>query len=565
MGTSPATGQEANTPFVPFVQNERIWIHLPGFAGGWNVLTDSVTAFAADGSAVDGALSSVEWDPRNERIRLIVAQNVVAGGLQTIKFASAPMYSQFDDTVPNGLGPLAPRGGIDNNWIRLAWIRRYSPGSCSGGNLGGVEVCSVIRSSGATVLEYLFDDFTQTFATEFGRLPTQLIGPTGTITGPDFVYTAAGGSSDTQGASNCITVTFVSSVTFRSKEDDGAYITISGLSPETQRNPDNFEMPIYPDRAQCLTGRGRQVATYDERVFLAIHGTLTLRLAPPSYLVAGQLNTLTFRLNNPSSDHDSKRVSISASGPACLRDYKCEDADTQSATIEVKEIPSDGILESRSPYFTVKKVFQQRNGPDVDTVVFVTLQPSVDIFSGDGITIMGLCGTDFNAETITLVRTTGAEAVYPSSSQGNPVDALAGTLPASQGWRRDETELKLTLSNQGMRSGVLYTFGWVWRTKNRASPPCSLQISAGQKVLSEPMDNVDNSVGFIQAPQFTTLRIGQATTRPRVTNYICVTLVPNSAFRSETDGQGEFERGVITLTGVRPSLGSHAPPVESWC
>jgi hypothetical protein len=130
--------------------------------------------------------------------------------------------------------------------------------------------------------------------------------------------------------------------------------------------------------------------------------------------------------------------------------------------------------------------------------------------------------------------------------------------------------LEVTLGTAGFAAETDYSFAFQMQTSKVANAACTPQISSSGGsfvVLAHAM--TATNVGLVLAPQFTTVKIGQVTTRPGVTNYLCVTLQHNYQFYTDSVMQGatgNYVSSKITISGLTGTQAVNAAVVPlSYC
>ena len=505
---------------VAFSANDRVFVHLPGFGGGYNSFGTLGTASGSgialpsnngvQGTGVADAFASAEWDERTESLKVVVKAEQNAGTLTGLKIDKA--------FLPHGQGPVPPAGGIDARWYKMAYVRRFPAAACAGnsgsGRTGmGAEVCT------GAATDVLFGTTNPTFSTRTAWLPTKPgLGAVGTFAKPTIVHAAAGYSSTGTGSANCVTVTLITSVTMGSPSaSSSTKVTLTGLTGFSSYDSDVF--PLFLDKTTCLANSAATATLPGgfERTakFAKEAGKLTMALSAGHYLVAGQVATFSFRIRNGAAPSEAN-IQVEVDGVYCTKAGLCASGDTFSASSDV-EVDFQTTRRSENtrrsivttgPSFDIRKAHQSTADPGQTATMTVTLKPNRTQRQGDKITLKGLCGTVANAATFSM------------------------TGPATiNSWDGSTMILTTTVS---MNADTVHVLTWNWKLLEVANSACdvTIQSSGSNPVPSQGMQNVGQTVGLVQAPGFVTHKIGQYTTRPGAQNYICITLQTNFDFKA---------------------------------
>ena len=237
-------------------------------------------------------------------------------------------------------------------------------------------------------------------------------------------------------------------------------------------------------------------------------------IAGGHYLVAGQVVDFTMRIRNGGQASTIPSLTLSVTdGFYCKGAGLCDAGARFSTSASVPtESPASlrrqRTFETTGPSFDTRKVHQSTNDPGQSATITLTIAPNVALASGGKITVSGLCGTIANAATFTITGPATAES-----------------------W--DSTELKL-VATSALVPDTEYVISWTWILLNTGNSACSVAISASgtNTFPAQTMDNVGGTAGLVDPPKFIVHNIGQYTTRPDATNYICVTLETNFDFKT---------------------------------
>jgi len=302
-------------------------------------------------------------------------------------------------------------------------------------------------------------------------------------------------------------------------------------------------------------------------------GKLTVNISPGFFLHAGELLLFSFKLQNGNAVQDSQALTVSASGTYCDSDNGfCDGVADKSLAIDKVPITDKGkLLETADPKFTTATIFQSSSDPDDLTTLFVTLATNValkkpDATSDAKITIKGLCGFETGVD-VTLYQNQKSGGMHDDGSW--PTEAVRsvndlpglgsddnGLIDYKASFDTDGT-LKIKLGTTGLTAETDYAFAFQLQTKKEANAACTPTISSSggsETIVAQDMDAVN--VGLVKAPMFTTIKIGQVTTRPAVTNYLCVTLQHNYQFYSDavvnqaSGSTGNYIESKITISGL---------------
>ena len=185
-------------------------VHPPCLDGqkvGADLDADTDEVLLVTGAAHQQCIQTVEWDPKREVLKITAESGATPATVcnldyfngVTIDEAYLRQYYQRDG-LPSGKGPLPPAAGIDRDWYRKAWVRRYSSSACASGAASaqrpglGKETCDVTRAT-----QYMFNRDLSTnmqFESnmEFAAYSTQTKDAVGTTVKPSFSWLAASGS-----------------------------------------------------------------------------------------------------------------------------------------------------------------------------------------------------------------------------------------------------------------------------------------------------------------------------------------------------------------------------------
>eukprot|EP00283_Hemiselmis_rufescens_P000758 CAMPEP_0173470394 /NCGR_PEP_ID=MMETSP1357-20121228/77851_1 /TAXON_ID=77926 /ORGANISM="Hemiselmis rufescens, Strain PCC563" /LENGTH=4076 /DNA_ID=CAMNT_0014438669 /DNA_START=54 /DNA_END=12284 /DNA_ORIENTATION=+ len=314
------------------------------------------------------------------------------------------------------------------------------------------------------------------------------------------------------------------------------------------------------------TGNGRAKFEKDA-------GKLTVNLSPGYFLQAGELLVMSFKLQNGNAVQESQDLTVSASGTYCDSDNGfCDGVADKSLSIDKVPVTGKGkMLEAANPKFTTATIFQSSSDPDDLTTLFVTLATNValkkpDTTSDAKITIKGLCGFETGTD-VTLYQNQKSGGMHEDG--GWPVEAVRsvndlpglssddnGLINYKASFDADGT-LKINLGTTGLTADTDYAFAFQMQTKKVANAACTPTISSSggsETIVAQDMDA--SNVGLVKEPMFTTIKIGQVTTRPAVANYLCVTLQHNYQFYSDAvvntaqGATGNYVESKITISGL---------------
>ena len=217
-------------------------------------------------------------------------------------------------------------------------------------------------------------------------------------------------------------------------------------------------------------------------------------------------------------------------------------------------------------------IYQASSDPDDLTTIFVTLRANMDLRKPDAtstakVTISGLdkCGfeTGTNVQLYQNQKAGGLpeddsyplEAVQTMNDLPGKATGFSTIVDASASY--SSGALSITVGETGLEAEKDYAFAFQLQTTQVANPVCSPKISStggSQSIAVQDMST--STLGLVMAPQFTTLKIGQVTTRPDVTNYLCVTLQHNYQFFSDAvvnqaqGATGNYVESKITISGL---------------
>ncbi|EKX47611.1 hypothetical protein GUITHDRAFT_106598 [Guillardia theta CCMP2712] len=540
----------------------------PGVGGCFGI-TQDLSSNAFDLKQLNASsFSMCHWDSQKETLRLLMSSSKPITGVYISKVS---MYQNYDvHGKQNGLGPLPPIGGIDEQWYQLANVAVYQAlGSLQG---CAVEAISDFPSTACTsdllVYQVPFDQYRSVrFGTDHPPIPTRKgAGGVGTVAPPAFVYAAASGNNDGPNQPVCITVTLISSTTLYSAAVNPTTITLTGLIGSSSASQ---PIQLFQNKCQCqgsspvqdlMPARFRTSTTINHvgSADFKADGTLTFQLIPGYYIQAGEVLTFSFGLLTGGNTQVSQELKVSLSGQACLANDFC----TSSKSVAIKIPPTPFHSSSRILEVVGKKLkvsmFQSSSDPGSWTNIFVTLRPNFNVEVGSVISIQGLCGTQSKSAYVTLVsnRINGGTPLTDKCT-GNPTEVdLADYWPGSRmDWNGGPLKITVASSLSLVAQGT-YALSWTWKNLNLAHSACSMTVSmlkAGDVVSAEAVENIGNTVGYVQAPGFIKYKIGQSTTRPDVVNYICVTLRSNFRVSTLSNSQGQNNLAQITISGLQGS------------
>eukprot|EP00960_Hanusia_phi_P016201 477399-Hanusia_phi.AAC.2 len=595
-GTSVSISDTIHKPWAPSASTSGLQsASNPGIAGCYGIVQDlSSNAFDLKQLKYN-SFSMCYWDSQRETLRLYLSAAQTLTGVYINKVS---LFQNYDTSGPqNGLGPLPPLGGIDEKWHELANIAFYQAGTTPGCVVPSTSMAdfpSTPCSPTHLVYQVTFDKYRSVrFGTDLPAIPSRKgAGAVGTVAEPTFVYAAAAGNNNGAGSDVCITVTLISSATIYSESSTNpTSITIGGLqgsSTPTQttymfRNKCDCEAdvqtkPMFPARFQSTgTTKTLYEASYDANA-----ATLSFEMLPGQYLQAGEVLTFAFKLTTGTNEQASRDITVSLNGRRCLAFDFCVKG-TASVPISISNLGFNNlnkILEVK-PNSVGATLFQSSSDPGSQTNILVTLTPNFDIDSASYITINGLCGSPSKDAKIPVLSNRlsgGVPLTDKCSSANNPTEVDIGYLTGNSGqdylnptmdW--SGSTLKITVNRLLPKRGT-YTFAWSWQNSYTANAACSMTLTAskgGQALASESVTNLGNTVGKVDSPGFIKYKIGQTTTRPDVTNYICVTLRSNFLIATQPNGVGSNQLATITLSGLQGSQTKTQPiltdcPSFSW-
>merc|ERR1719199_1607883 len=244
---------------------------LDGQSVGATLNADTEEVLLVTGAAHQQCIQTVEWDPKREVLRVTVESNVAtstAGRMSsgaatkttkcrasffngiTIDEAYLRQYYQRDG-LPSGKGPLPPAAGIDRDWYRKAWVRRYSSSACASGATNaqrpglGKETCDVTRATQYTFNRDLSTNMQFESNMQYRAYSAQTMGAVGTTVKPSFSWLAASGSKTGISSENCISVTIVPTVTMVSTVATAQTdITLVGITGSSTHDTDS--LAVFP-------------------------------------------------------------------------------------------------------------------------------------------------------------------------------------------------------------------------------------------------------------------------------------------------------------------------------
>ncbi|EKX30862.1 hypothetical protein GUITHDRAFT_122931 [Guillardia theta CCMP2712] len=524
----------------------------PGIAGCYGIVQD-LSSNAFDLKQIKAnAFSMCYWDSQRETLRLYMPTALQITGVYINKVS---MYQNYDvNGKQNGLGPLPPIGGIDEKWYQLANVAFYQ---AEGNSLGCAVSDLTSFPSTPCTSEYLvyqvpFDQYRSVrFGTDHPPMPVQKgAGGVGTVAAPAFVYAAAAGNNDGPSQDVCITVTLISSATIYSVSVNPTQFHSPGLSGSATR-----VATLTSTSPNARTNKVLNQAYFDSA------GTMSFELVPGNYIQAGEVVTFTFKLKTGSNTQASQSLKAVLSGQICQNNDLCTSSTSVSAQMSNDVSPSSKIIEVVGNKLRTS-IFQSSSDPGSLTHVFVTMTPNFNVDSGSVISLQGLCGTQTNSPKITVMSNRlngGIPLTDMCSSAGNPTEIDIGdpTLQAvspKMDWSLGGA-LKITVSTI-MTARNTYVLSWDWQNSNsgNAACPVTVTVSKGSTVVNaESVENMGNTVGYVAAPGFIKYKIGQTTTRPDVTNYICITLRSNYRVSTQSNSAGQNNLAQITLSGLQGS------------
>merc|ERR1719199_279023 len=552
---------------------------LDGQSVGAALDADTEEVLLVTGAAHQKCIQTVEWDPKREVLRVTVESDVATSSPGRMSSRSATkttkcrasffngitideaylrQYYQRDG-LPSGKGPLPPAAGIDRDWYRKAWVRRYSSSACASGGANaqrpglGKETCDVTKA-----IEYKFNRDLSTnmqFESnmEYAAYSGKTTNAVGTTVEPSFAWLAASGSKTGISSENCISVTMVPTMTMVSTVATAQTdITLVGITGSSTHDTDS--LAVFPGAGCKWQGGSPTMADVNDNtnsiraypaeangvdVFMSPGGkpwtgkwtkgpgTLAFRIGTGFSIAAGEAFTFSFKLDNGDIPQKGKEVYISAMGHYCSENL-CDDSSDPDFKIDPpqKFDVSKTVVEVSAPTFDVAKLHQSTSDPDATATITVSLLPNRDLSTTDAeLTMTGLCGTTLNDEVQIL-------DVF-----GSPIDRYSSpsTLNFARmaSWNRDTKVFKVK-----------------WKLLKMENAACDAMIAASGQAAFEPM-KMSGSIGKVDQPAFTTFKIGQVSTRPDAINYVCVTLKTNYLFNSETTGKQEQSK--FTLTGLTGS------------
>ncbi|EKX35650.1 hypothetical protein GUITHDRAFT_118136 [Guillardia theta CCMP2712] len=491
------------------VSNQAASGNGPG-AGGCFGITQDLSSNAFDLKQIRAdSFSMCHWDSQKETLRLLVSSSRRITGVYISKVS---LFQNYDaHGKQNGLGPLPPIGGIDEQWYQLAHVAIYQ----ASGSLRGCAVSSISDfpstscASDLLVYQVPFDQYRSVrFGTDLPPIPTRKgAGGVGTVAPPSFVYAAASGNNDGPNQAVCITVTLVSSSTIYSVAANPTMISLTGLTGSL--SPSQY-IPLFQSKCQCEGSSTAQelmpprfrTSTSTQAVGQAefhAEGTLTLQLIPGQYIQAGEVVTFSFSLNTGGNPQTSRDLRVSLSGQSCSTNDFCTSSSSVSVTIPPRKFDSSSkILEVVGNKLRVS-MFQSSSDPGSMTNVFVTLQPNFNVEVGSVISFQGVCGTQTNTAYVALMsnRLNGGTPLTDKCT-GNPKEVdLADYWPSTRLDWSIGGPLKLTLEHSlGLNARGTYALSWSWQNVNTANSACSLTVTVhkgGNVVNAEVVENIGST------------------------------------------------------------------------
>jgi len=586
-------------PFLPIQNGIRPYSRRYGLKKeDADATPEGVTAANSLNEAViDQCIAAAEWDPKREVLKITAESGDTPATVCDLDYFNGVTIDEgylrqlFDrHGLPSGKGPLPPLGGIDETWFKKAWVRTYPAASCSGAGPNRAGLGSETCDPDATGV--VFSTFSRDvsanmqFETTNDWVPTQHVGPVGTSAKPGFAWLAAAGDATGKGATTCITVTMIPSVAMTSPSGASMTdITISGLtgsdtadtsslaifaggscskSPSLSDVHDNSNsIRAAVNRAGAAVGQvaaggiggtNGGIALTDQIVspggkpwqgrWDKADGTLEIRIGAGFSIEAGEVVTFSFQLENSQTAQASREIFAAAKGFYCTSNL-CTTATDATLSVDPTKFSSiSSVLDIREPAFEVARIHQSTSTPGATATITVSLQPNTAIAgTGAEVTLSGLCGTVRNADKKILDMFGSPIAAVSSPSTAN----IEGTAD----WDLDSKVFKFNLGTAGLDAGTLYVFKFTWELIDSENAACPVTITATGNDKSFAATTMNGSVGKVDAPAFTTAKIGQTSTRPDALNFICITLETNKNFNSQSDGQQE--QSTFTLSGLTGS------------
>eukprot|EP00281_Chroomonas_sp_CCMP1168_P017251 CAMPEP_0206219836 /NCGR_PEP_ID=MMETSP0047_2-20121206/4528_1 /ASSEMBLY_ACC=CAM_ASM_000192 /TAXON_ID=195065 /ORGANISM="Chroomonas mesostigmatica_cf, Strain CCMP1168" /LENGTH=3848 /DNA_ID=CAMNT_0053642399 /DNA_START=64 /DNA_END=11610 /DNA_ORIENTATION=+ len=308
----------------------------------------------------------------------------------------------------------------------------------------------------------------------------------------------------------------------------------------------------------------------------AAEGQLTVNLSPGYFVQKGELLVFSFLLKNAAAPTPNKELTVSATGTWCPSDNGfCDGVADRSLDIVRAPMRSRArVLETRLPSFRDAVIYQSSSDPNSLTTLFVTLRTNVDLnrrapVDDAKISISGLCGFQTGTNVVLYQNQKSGGQPFDGSWPREAVRSrndLPGLTADDSSIISHTAEyvpgtgtLIIDLGATGLAHDVRYAFAFQLTTVNTANEPCTPRVSStGGSDNMAPQDMTASNVGRVSAPAFTTLKIGQVTTRPNVPNFICVTLQHNFEFYTDSavTGGGNTQQAAgyveskITISGL---------------
>lgn len=344
-------------PGETWTTGDRLEIHLPGFGGAYNSFgatspgagalegnflpiqngispysradQQDATNPADEDTLINECISTAEWDAKREVLKIKVgtigATTCTAINFNGVTIDEAYLRQYYSrGGLPSGKGPLPPRGGIDGEWYKKAWMRRFLAAACTGesdeGDRDGMgsEICDV-----ESMTEYTFDRDTahqSEFETTHDFVPTQHVGAFGTMAKPAFAWLAAKGKKTAIGDENCITVTMIPSVTLASPSPPASTtFTLSGLTGSDEADTKTLQLyagggcshtPAKADKNDNTNSIRQEAGSSDPDVLTSPdgkawqgkwdkdEGKLEVSIGTYHYIAAGEAFTFSFKVTN---------------------------------------------------------------------------------------------------------------------------------------------------------------------------------------------------------------------------------------------------------------------------
>ncbi|MGB1594483.1 MAG: hypothetical protein ACPIOQ_17140, partial [Promethearchaeia archaeon] len=264
-------------------------------------------------------------------------------------------------------------------------------------------------------------------------------------------------------------------------------------------------------------------------------------------IAAGEVFTFSFKVRNGQTTQASRDLYASASGLYCIKNL-CTIASDESTdltmTNPVKFDVAKKIIEIKEPTFETAALYQSTSDPGAKATITVSLKPNNDISGSSAeITIKGLCGTTVNSDVTLLDMNENPINTYTSPSIVN--------IASTASWDKAGSTFKFKLGTVGPAADKVHVFKFKWELVETSNDACPVTISATNADTNFASMAMTGAVGKVDAPQFTTFKIGQISTRPDAMNLVCITLETNFDFKSKTAGVNK--ESTITLTGLTGS------------